>query len=147
LPLIWGARIKGDDYGVESWGAYQATRWWRLSASLNLMNESLAFKPGASRLLGLAQVGDDPKTQAMLKSSVTAAGLTFDADLRYVGDLPNPYVPAYVELNSRVGWNLTPRLQLAISGFNLLHDRHQEFPAPGANAVPRSVFAEIRGRF
>jgi iron complex outermembrane receptor protein len=46
-----------------------------------------------------------------------------------------------------VGWNLTERMQLSLSGFNLLHERHQEFPAPEANAVPRSFTADLSWRF
>jgi iron complex outermembrane receptor protein len=65
--------------------------------------------------------------------------------LRHVSALPDPHVPAYTELNTRIAWNVTEKLQLAVSGFNLLHARHQEFP--GAEAVPRSVFAELRWGF
>lgn len=73
--------------------------------------------------------------------------VTFDADLRYVDALPNPSVPAYAELGARVGWNATQRVQLSLSGFNLLNDRHQEFPAPRNNPATRSVFAEVKWRF
>jgi iron complex outermembrane receptor protein len=147
LPLTWGNGIKGHISGFEAWGAYQAAPWWRLSAGVNLLREHFDFKPGASGLLGASQVGDDPKAQATLKSSIDLGPkVTWDADLRYVGALPDPRVPAYAELNSRIAWNLNDRLQLAIAGYNLLHSRHREFPAP-ADEVPRSVFAELRWGF
>ena len=73
--------------------------------------------------------------------------LALDADLRYASDLPNPKLPAYTELNLRLGWNVNEHLILSLSGFNLLHARHQELPGSEANAVPRSVFAEMRVRF
>lgn len=148
LPITWGNGIKGHTTGLEAWGAYQAMPWWRLSASMNLLREHFEFKPGSSGLLGVAQVGDDPKTQAMLKSSMDLGpSVTWDADLRYVSALPDPKVPAYVELNSRIAWNLNERLQLAVVGYNLLHSRHREFPAPPADDVPRSIFAELRWGF
>ncbi len=147
LPILWGNRIKGHTRGVEAWGSLQATSWWRLSASVNLLSEAFSFKPGSSRLLGIAQVGDDPKAQAQLQSSMSVgAHVTWDAVLRHQSALPDPRVPAYTELNSRLAWNVTPDLQLAIIGRNLLHDHHQEFMAPQANAVPRSVLAELRWR-
>ena len=147
LPLRWGNMIEGDTYGLEAWGDYRLTPWWRLVATFDLLEEHLKFKPGASGLLGVAQEGDDPEHQAQLRSSMNLGSrVTFDADLRYVGALPNPFLPAYAELNTRIGWNVTDRLQLSLSGFNLLHDRHQELPAPGANAVPRSFFAEVKWR-
>jgi hypothetical protein len=37
---------------------------------------------------------------------------------------------------------------LSLSGFNLLHARHQEFVEAGVTSeVPRSVFAQVRVRF
>lgn len=148
LPITWGNGMKGHTQGVEAWGNWQAASWWRLSAGLNLLGEQLSFKPGTSAVqaLGVGQQGDDPRTQAQLKSFMNLSrDVTWDADLRHVSALPNPHLAAYTELDTRLAWNVTDRLQLAIAGFNLLHKRHQEFP--GAAAVPRSVFAELRWGF
>jgi hypothetical protein len=60
-------------------------------------------------------------------------------------DNPNPVVPEYVELNSRLAWHATEQLEFALSGFNLLHGKHVEY-APG-DAIPRSVYIETRFRF
>ena len=148
LPLTWGNGMRGQVWGLETWADFQATSWWRLSASLNLLREAFSFEPGASGLLGVAQAADDPEHQASLKSSMNLGrSVTFDADLRYVDALPNPSVPAYVELDGRVGWNITDKLQLSLTGQNLLHAYHQEYPAPGASAVPRQVFAGLRLKF
>ncbi len=147
VPLFWGNGMEGYTYGFEGWGQFQATNWWRLMAGLNLLSEHLKFEPGASTLLGIPQNVNDPSRQATLRSSMNLGPkVTLDADLRYVGVLPDPHVPSYVELNGRIGWAVTPKLELAVSGFNLLHDHHQEFPGP-AGQVPRSVFAEVRARF
>ena len=147
LPLQWGNMMQGRTYGVEAWADYRVADWWRLTAGLEVQHESLDFKPGASGLLGLSQAGDDPHHQASLRSSMNLGkAVTFDADLRYIGMLPDPHVPSYVELNSRLGWNVSERVQLSLSGFNLLHARHQEFPDP-ATYVQRSFFAEARFRF
>ncbi len=148
FPITWGNLMQGHTYGVEAWGDYEVAPWWRLTAAFNLLSERLKFKPGASGILGVAQAGDDPGRQASLKSSMNLGRkVTFDAQLRYVSPLPNPAVPAYVELNGRIGWNINDRVQVALAGSNLLHDHHQEFPGPQANAVPRRVFADLRLRF
>ena len=147
FPLYWDNGIEGYTYGFEGWGRFQAASWWRLTAGLDLLSEHLKFAPGVFRLASITQDGDDPKRQATLRSSMNLGPkVTLDADLRYVGVLPDPHVPSYVELNGRIGWALTPRLELAVSGFNLLHARHQELPSP-AGQVARSVFAELRTRF
>jgi iron complex outermembrane receptor protein len=147
FPLTWGNGLRGNTYGVEAWGDYRLADWWRVTATINLMHEHLTFKSGASGIIGPSQAGDDPSAEASLRSSMNLGkAVTLDGDLRYVSALPNPRVPAYVELNARVGWNVTPRLQLSLTGSNLLHERHLELPAPAAYAVPRSVFAELRWR-
>jgi iron complex outermembrane receptor protein len=148
FPLLWGNKMRGNVYGIEAWGTYQPTDWWRLSAGGNIQTESLHFKPGASQLLGLAQAGDDPHHSASLRSSMDLTDrVSFDVDMRYVGELPNPHVPSYVEMNSRLAWRITDRLELSISGFNLLHAHHQEYTIPPANDVKRSFFIDTRWKF
>jgi len=44
--------MKGDTYGVEAWGDYRLTPWWRVSASYDWLHEDLSFAPGASQILG-----------------------------------------------------------------------------------------------
>ena len=147
LPLLWGNLMQGRTYGLEVWSDYRLTDWWRLKAAFDLLHEDLSFKPGDSGLLSVSQAGDDPPRQASLRSSMNLGrAFTLDAELRYVAPLPDPPVPSYVELNGRLGWNISDRVQLSLSGFNLLHARHLEFPPP-ATYVPRSFFAEARWRF
>ncbi|HEY8948099.1 MAG TPA: TonB-dependent receptor [Rhizomicrobium sp.] len=146
FPLHWGNGMKGHVYGVEAWGTYEAADWWKLSAGLNIQSESLRFKSGASGLLGLSQQGNDPHHQASLRSSMNLTDdLTFDADFRYVGQLPDPHVASYVELNARLAWMVTDRIELSLSGFNLLHDHHEEF-LPG-DEIKRSFFVDTRWKF
>ena len=145
FPLYWSNGIQGHTYGFEGWAQYQAASWWRLMAGLDLLSEHLKFEPGATALVPISQDADDPKRQATLRSSMNLGPkITVDADLRYVGVLPDPHVPSYVELNGRVGWTIAPHLQLAVSGFNLLHAHHQETLG---GEVARSVFAELRMHF
>ena len=147
IPLTWGNQLKGETDGVETWADLQLTSWWRISASYTWEAEHLSFVPGASGLLGVLQNGDDPADQASLKSSMDLGNrVTLDADLRHVAALPNPSVPAYTELNARLGWEIVRHLQLSVVGANLLNPEHMEAPAP-AIPVPRSVYAELQWRF
>jgi len=146
LPLEWGNLMRGRTYGVEVWGDYQLTPWWRLSAAFNALGQTFAFKQGASRLVGVSQAATDPSHQASLKSSMNLGrAVTLDAALRYVAALPDSSVPDYVEMNGRIGWNVTEQVQFSVSGYNLLRDRHREYPR--GSAIPRSVFAEMRLRY
>ncbi|HVW73738.1 MAG TPA: TonB-dependent receptor [Rhizomicrobium sp.] len=146
IPLLWGNLMQGSVHGVELWASYQALDWWRLSAGFSAQYEDLSFAAGASMLLGLAQAGNDPHHWASLRSSISLPyDMTFDTDFRYVGALPNPAVPEYVEANARLGWKVSDTLSLALSGYNLLHGQHVEY-SPG-DEIRRSVFLETRLRF
>ncbi len=148
LPLRWGNGMEGDTYGVEAWANFQVTSWWRLSPGFRSLHKRLHFADGASGLVGLQLSGDDPTNRAVLKSAMTLGSrVTFDAFFRHVGELPDPHHPDYYELSARLSWQVSNTLELAVSGFNLLHDRHTEYPAPQGLDIERSGFAELKLRF
>ena len=148
LPYRWANGIEGYTYGIEGWARWQVLPWWRLSPGVRTVHEDLRFSPGASGLLGLSQAGDDPTSQVLLTSSMDLGSrFTLDATLRRVGALPSePALPAYTEMNARLGWRVARSLELALSGANLLHSRHREFPAPYGEEIPRSIMLQLDWR-
>jgi iron complex outermembrane receptor protein len=149
FPLHWGNLMAGDTYGLEIWGNYQMTDWWRLSPGFSSVHKRLHFEPGASGILGVAQAGDDPSGHALLASSMNLGrDVTLDATLRYVAALPNPALPSYYDMSARVGWRARRNLELSVSGTNLLHARHYELPASsGGEQLTRGVLAQGEWRF
>jgi iron complex outermembrane receptor protein len=148
FPLLWGNGMQGHTYGMEAWGSYTVSDWWRLGAGFTTLRQRLRFKPGASGLLGVSQAGDDPNHHGFIRSSMNFADRwTLDADLREVGALPDPKVPGYVELDARLGWEVSDNVELALSGFNLLHPWHQEYVFPGSDRIGRSVSLDARLKF
>ncbi|HEX7945128.1 MAG TPA: TonB-dependent receptor, partial [Phenylobacterium sp.] len=146
--LHWGNEMFGKTYGVDVWADYRVAPWWRISLSYSDLTKQLKFRPGSSGLLGTAQAGDDPRYRASLRSSMNLGpAVTLDGTLRYVSALPDPRVRAYTELDGRIGWHINDQVQLSVSGFNLLHKRHLEFPAAMANAVPRSFVVGLQWGF
>jgi iron complex outermembrane receptor protein len=145
LPLHWGNLMSGDTFGVSAWGNLQVTDWWRLSPSFSLLRKNLRFDAGASGLLGLAQAGDDPASQAGLTSSMDIGDrLTFDVSLRHVGSLPSPALPSYNDFTARLGWHVSRALELSLSGMNLSHAYHQEYPSPDGEEIGRSIMVGAR---
>ena len=148
VPLYWGNLMRGDTYGIDAWSHWQVTDWWRLSPGVTWVRERLSFKPGASQLLPVVQAGDDPSSHATLTSSMNfSRRLSLDASLRYVGALPDPSLPHYYAFDARVGWQATETVDLSMSGTNLLHARHTEFPPPTGEQITRSALAEVRWKF
>jgi iron complex outermembrane receptor protein len=145
----FGNLMAGNVFGVEVWGNLQVTDWWRLSGGFNLQHEDLRFLPGSTQVVGLAFVANDPGHHSTLDSAFKLSDtVTWDIFAREVGPLPHPQVPGYAELNTRIAWDITKSLQLSLSGFNLLHARHEEFLEVGTTTeVPRMVYAQVRVRF
>lgn len=145
LPLRWGNGIRGDSYGFDAWADIRLTDWWRLKPGYSLFIGKFHFKEGATPLLGISQIGNDPRHRATLRSSMDIGrDIKFDADLRYVSALPDPHVPGYMEMGARLGWQFDDRAELSVSGFNLLHSQHRELPATQANPIGRSVFVALK---
>jgi iron complex outermembrane recepter protein len=145
LPLHWGNLMSGDTFGVTAWGTLQVAQWWRLSPSFSLLRKNLRFDAGASTLLGLAQAGDDPASQAAMTSSMDIGNrLTFDVSLRHVAALPDPALPSYNDLNARFGWHLSKALEISLSGTNLAHAYHLEYPSPAGEEISRTYMVSAR---
>jgi iron complex outermembrane receptor protein len=146
LSLGWDNNLKGRTYGVETWGDWRVTPWWKLSAGATLLWRHFTFKPGGSGLLGPDQNGNDPPYTVMLRSSINPArDLAFDLDLRAVGALRGAAVPAYRELGGRIAWQATPEMTFSVSGTNLLHGKHQEYP--GGDFIPRRIMGGLELRY
>jgi iron complex outermembrane receptor protein len=148
LPLFFNNQAGALVYGVEVWGNYSVTDWWRLSAGFNIQHEHIHFI-GNGGLAGLGFIANDPNHQASLRSSIDfGGGVTWDAAFRYVGALHHPAVADYGELDMRLGWKVTPTVEVSVAGSNLLHDHHTEFLEDNeSDQIPRSFFIDTRWRF
>ena len=94
--------------------------------------------------------GNDPHHMFRIHSSMNLPfRLEFDQVLRFVGELPNPKVPSYLELDLRLAWQATESLEVAVVGRNLLDESHQEFVAdsPLRHEVERSVYGKLTWHF
>jgi iron complex outermembrane receptor protein len=70
---------------------------------------------------------------------------SLDVRLRGVSARPSPSVSGFFEADVSVLWRVTNRLNLQLTGRNLLHDSHVEgISGPTAFGVRRSVFLTAR---
>ena len=100
-------------------------------------------------------MADIPICRRICSSIDLPRGVEFDTHLRWVdtlvvnnGGQPG-MVPSYMDLNVRIGMQVSRNVELSIVGHNLLDDHHAEIGAPGANRVEirRSVFAKVALRY
>ena len=156
LPLYFANSLEGDTYGLEFSGSYQVTDGWSLHAGYTLLRENLRVKPGQFDLDNALNETADPRGQFSLRSALNLPLRTeFTAALRWVDTLhtnngPTPgTVPSYFEFDTRIAWHVNSRLELSLSGENLLHNRHPEygFPDPARVEIERSAYGKLAWRW
>jgi len=156
FPLVFHNNLEGETYGIELNTTYQALDWWRLQGTYDLLEEHLHVKPGQVDFSNALNETADPEHQFSIHSSMDLPqDVELDADLRWVDTLhtnngPNPgTVPSYFELDVRLGWHPTKRLELSVVGQNLLHAHHPEygFPSPTTEQIERSLYGKAAWRF
>ncbi|HEY3949571.1 TonB-dependent receptor plug domain-containing protein [Phenylobacterium sp.] len=155
LPIILRNGAQGHAYGLEAWGTFTLTDWWRLRAGANTLQRDYQLKPGQDDLTGLQIAGIDPTYQAQLRSDMTLTpNVDLNLALRRVGRtatvLGFDSAPAYTEADARLAWRVRPGLELSLSGFNLLNPRHMEIDDASTapiRFIPRSVYVGLRWGF
>lgn len=131
-PTIGGGTLnnnfEGRLNGLSVWGTWRVSDVWRLSASHVYQRLRLQAVPGVAPPQSIAALGNDPRNRTMIGSSFDlGANTELDLQLRHVSALPNPVVPAYTALDARVGWRLSPTLELSLAARNLNQSSHAEW--------------------
>lgn len=138
LPVMLSNGLEGRTFGVEAWGSYQLTDWWRLSAGVHAIDKDFDVKPGRIDTAAGASAGNDPDHQVMLRSQFNPTDdIDVDISARHVDNLPQPAVKAYTALDARLAWRFVPNVEVAVTGFNLLDKRRAESGDPSRGRVIR----------
>jgi len=131
--------------GIESWGSWRFADAWRLQASYTHQRLEVSDRAGSVVVPGTrTHLGNDPRNHARLALGWELnAQMELDLALRYVGQLPQPQVPAYTAVDLRWGWRVRPGLELSLTVRNLTDPSHPEWgPAGGRTEVPRSAMVK-----
>jgi iron complex outermembrane recepter protein len=156
LPLFFANNLEGDTYGLEFGANYRVVENWSLHAGYTLLREHLRVTPGQFDLDDARNETADPKGQFSLRSSLNLSRRAeFDTALRWVDTLHTNNgpvagtVPSYFEMDTRLAWHASQRLELSLVGQNLLHDHHPEygFPDPTRIEIQRSVYGKFAWRY
>jgi iron complex outermembrane receptor protein len=147
--IVIGNGQDGESFGVELTAAYVLTSRWRVRAGYTELRVHIWPNPGSADTSRGATESQAPDRQLFVYSSIDLlAHLRFDAGLRAIGEITRPGVPAYAELNARLNWQPTPKLDLSIVGQNLLHRRHAEFGAPATRReIERGMYGLVEWHF
>ncbi|NNM75947.1 TonB-dependent receptor [Sphingomonas sp. ID1715] len=142
LPVQLANGIKGENWGVEAWGAWQVAHAVRLNAGVTVLDGSFRLRKGETDLENFISLGNDPDYFAQLGGRVDfTSTLGFDFQVRRYGSRPNPRVPAYTDADARLGWRFLDSAELFLSGTNLLHARRDESADPDRGQLVRRIVA------
>ncbi len=147
-PVVFGNKFHGVTSGGSAAVGYQLTGWWRWNAGYTLLLKDLDTNPGSTD--PTVGEGNDPTHQFFIRSLIDLPhGFEFDSMLRYVDNLPDPYVPSYLVMDLRLGWRPTQNLEFSVVGQNLMDNQHPEFGAasPLRPEVEHSVYGKATWRF
>ena len=156
IPLVFQNNLEGQTHGIEISADYEALDWWRLHVGYDPLREALHVTPGHTDLNDARNETADPEQRFALRSSMDLPRrVELDAALRWVGTRAlnsGPQigtVPAYWEMDLRLGWHPTEHVDVSVVGQNLLHDHHAEygFPGPSQVEIARGIYAKIAWQF
>jgi iron complex outermembrane recepter protein len=149
VPIVVGNTLNGRSTGIELGVNVQPVTAWRSHLSYTYLDTEIT-RDADSRDVGRGlSESNDPHHLFSLRTSVDLGRtVELDAFVRHVGALPNPAVPAYTEINARIGWTPTARFEFAIVGQDIAHERHPEFgpETPQRLQFERSVRAVLTVR-
>jgi iron complex outermembrane receptor protein len=147
LPQIFKNGGPLHTYGGEFSATWTVSDHWRLTPGYSFLHtqpeDSVVHWPSP---------GANPKHQVQLQSRLDLRhNLEWDNTVKFVSRLSAGDIPAYVRLDSRIGWQAGESLEFSVVGQNLLTPRHAEFYdgnyAVSHTLVERSVFGKITWRF
>ena len=149
-PVVLANLMNGTTWGSELSGTFMVLPEWRVHAGYAYLHQAMTFDPGSRDPTQGFSEFNDPSHMFTLRTNVDLpAGFETDAFLRRVSRLPHPEVPAYVELDARLGWRPSARWDLSLIGQNLLHARHPEFRLAGPlrEEFQRGVYVRVLWRY
>ncbi|MHC4298966.1 MAG: TonB-dependent receptor plug domain-containing protein [Planctomycetota bacterium] len=150
LPNVFENNLDGETYGAEISTTYFAAKNWRLSAGYAFLQMQLHPKnPNTSRDAVIE--GQSPHNEFHLRSFYCPTeNLDVDFLLYYVDSLPSEDVSSYVRFDARLGWHITPNMELSVVGQNLFEDEHFEFGGEAGQfptAVERGFYIKLKYLF
>jgi iron complex outermembrane receptor protein len=151
-PMFASNLLEGTTWGVELAASWKPLPWWTLSGNFTYFRIDLRPKAGSMDPSSTNDEGRTPRHQAYLRSSMDlGAGFELDLVGRFVDALPQIGIPAYFEMDVRLGWRATEHLSLEIVGQNLVNRSHMEFSdfqlGQVATAVERGFYASLTVKF
>lgn len=152
LPIVVSSKNQGESYGGAAVLTYAPFDFWRLQASYSHIRIHIDADEDSGDQIGEQTSEESPRNMVMLRSLLEFRGRwQFDSHLRYVDSVPGIDVDRYIELNARLGWEVSDSLDLSLILENILHEEHEEYISTFVTAqrgeIERAVSLRATYRF
>lgn len=144
MPVSLLNGLSGHSQGIETTADVRPAEGWRTTVNYSFYDVELARDGGGSDLTQeKAHEGRSPHHQVQLHTALDFPHrVSFDWFLRSISALPDANIPAYTTSDLRLGWEVTPLIELALVGRNLHDPHHPEWPSGGIE-IQRSMFVSV----
>src|SRR5690554_177995 len=145
--LVFGNGFEATTFGGDIKIDSKIFNWWLIRVGYSHIQIDFDKKPGSTDNSNGTTEAADSRHNFLLNSSMDLpANFKLDIIFRYVSDIENPvsHVPEYSELDLRVAYQLTPSIEVSVTGQNLLHDHHPEFGVETEwQRIERSIYGKV----
>ncbi len=144
IPLIVNNH-EADSAGFDLSARWEASAQLRLHFAYSYLDLDLKPKGDTADTQTERAEGLAPRHQLWLRGHWQAGPRwSLAAHLRHVDGLPAAQVPAFTDLGLRLAWQFRPRLEIALTGENLLDGQRREWELD--SEVERGVYLEFSWR-
>jgi iron complex outermembrane recepter protein len=153
-PITTGNGVEGRSYGVEIFFDLDVKEWWRVRTGYFHVKQETWLSAGSGDADRGQAESSFPSQQLQLRNTFRLSSkVSLWTNLRHVAAVPTfsdarDEVPAYTELDARLSWNISPDIELAIAGRNLLDRSHPEIGSVATRReIQRSAEVSMRCAF
>ncbi|WP_200329896.1 TonB-dependent receptor plug domain-containing protein [Thiocystis violacea] len=137
-------RLKGQTYGADLVVDWRPSDTLKLQAWYSLMRMDLQPDAVSTDPEAAVLAGRYPQQEAGLRAGLDLrSDLELDLYARFVDQLPDFDVDAYLELDARLAWRLDPKVTVALVGRNLLNPSHLEYGDETLGGTPHLIAREV----
>ena len=151
IPFVVSNKLAAETHGVEVSSEWHPIDWWHLRATYSYLRIRMITGTSLDPT-GRNANGESPQHQASLRSLMQLPG-NIELDLwgRFVDRLPTLNIPAYVSLDTRLGWKPIKNIEVSVVGQNLLESRRPEFTtafvAQNGTETQRGAYVKLTWRY
>jgi iron complex outermembrane receptor protein len=145
LNVQFANGLRGVSDGVELASSWKPVPWFEMRGSFSHVHVALHSKPGHSQASYATSIeGSSPHREASMQGIFTLPhGVEIVPDYRFVSALPAASIPSYQTADAHISWNVVQRVELAVTGRNLVQGTHTEITGDNSNAV--AIRREVYG--